>query len=62
MVLYICVAVLGLAITLVGTVMAVYWLIPIGMAVLIGGFFWFARQRQATPVVSNDEDRTVPRG
>ena len=56
MIPYVLLGLLGLAVTLAGTMTEFNWLIPIGMAVIFGAFFWFVRARQVTPIMTKDED------
>jgi cytochrome c-type biogenesis protein CcmH/NrfF len=55
MITYIVLAVIGLAIALVGTTAHINWLIPVGLVILIGAFFWFVRNRQGTPIMTKDD-------
>ena len=55
MVLYVVLALLGLAVTLVGTTTDLTWLIPVGMALIFGAFFWFVRNRQGTPIMTKED-------
>jgi hypothetical protein len=31
------------------------WLIPVGMALIFGAFFWFVRNRQGTPIMTKED-------
>lgn len=42
-------------VTLVGTTTDLNWLIPVGMAVILGAFFWFVRHRQGTPIMTEED-------
>jgi hypothetical protein len=55
MLLYVLLAVTGLAIALVGTTADLPPLIVLGLVILIGSFFWFVRARQGTPIMTKDE-------
>jgi hypothetical protein len=55
MIVYVLVALAGLAIALVGSTTDLNWLLPVGLAIIIGGFFWFVRHRQGTPVKTKDD-------
>ncbi len=55
MITYILLALVGLAIALVGTTAHINWLIPIGLVILLGAFFWFVRHRQATPIMTRED-------
>ncbi|HEX2046799.1 MAG TPA: hypothetical protein VHF27_03485 [Acidimicrobiales bacterium] len=55
MIPYLLLGLLGLAVTLVGTSAEVYWLIPVGMAVIFASFFWFVRGRQGTPIMTKED-------
>jgi hypothetical protein len=54
MVLYVLLGLFGLALTLLGTMTDLFWLIPVGMAVIFGAFFWFVRSRQGTPIMTKE--------
>ena len=55
MVIYVLLALAGLAIALVGTTAGPSWLIVIGLGLLIGAFFWFVRARQGTPIMTKED-------
>ncbi len=55
MITYVLLALVGLAIALVGTTTERSWLIPVGLAVLLGAFFWFVRGRQGTPIMTKED-------
>lgn len=55
MIIYILLALAGLAVTLVGTTAQVNWLIVLGLLILLGSFFWFVRARQDTPIMTNED-------
>ncbi len=55
MIPYLLLGLLGLAVTLAGTTTDLRWLIPIGMAVIFGAFFWFVRGRQGTPIMTKED-------
>ena len=55
MITYVLLALIGLAIALVGTTTERSWLIPVGLAVLLGAFFWFVRGRQGTPIMTKED-------
>ncbi len=55
MIPYLLLGLLGLAVTLVGTLTDLYWLIPLGMAVIFGAFFWLVRGRQGTPIMTKED-------
>ncbi len=55
MALYLLLGLLGLAVTLVGTMTDLTWLIPVGLAVILGAFFWFVRGRQGTPIMTKED-------
>ena len=52
---YVVLALAGLAVALVGTTTDRSWLIPIGLAILLGAFFWFVRARQGTPIMTKED-------
>ena len=54
MIPYVLLGLLGLAVTLLGTMTDLNWLIPVGMAVIFGAFFWFVRARQGTPIMTKE--------
>jgi hypothetical protein len=58
MITYLLLGLLGVAVTLVGTTAPVYWLIPVGGAIIFGAFFWFVRARQGTPIMTKEEGTT----
>ncbi len=55
MIPYVLLGLLGLVVTLVGTTTDLNWLIPVGMAVIFGAFFWFVRGRQGTPIMTKED-------
>ncbi len=55
MITYAVLALVGLAITLAGTLTDRLWLVPVGMAVIFGAFFWFVRGRQGTPIMTKED-------
>ena len=55
MITYVLLAVVGLAIALVGAMTGLTWLMPVGLVLLIGAFFWFVRARQGTPVMTKED-------
>ncbi len=54
MITYIVLGLLGMAVTVVGTTTKAWGLIPVGVALIIGAFFWFVRARQRTPIYTKD--------
>lgn len=52
MITYVLLALVGLAVALVGTTAHLNWLIVVGLAILLGSFFWFVRARQGTPIMT----------
>lgn len=54
MVTYIVLGLLGTAVTLGGIMTEAWALIPLGVALIIGAFFWFVRNRQRTPIYTKD--------
>ncbi len=54
MLTYLVLGILGVAVGLIGTTAKVYWLIPVGLAMIIGAFFWFVRARQGTPIMTKE--------
>ncbi len=55
MITYLVLALVGLAIALVGTTTGPFWLVPVGLVVLLGAFFWFVRGRQGTPIMTKED-------
>ncbi len=55
MITYVLLALVGLAIALVGTTNRIGWLIVLGLAILLGSFFWFVRGRQGTPIMTKED-------
>ncbi len=55
MITYVVLALAGLAVALVGTTTGLNWLVPIGLAILLGAFFWFVRARQGTPIMTKED-------
>ena len=55
MVTYVLLALVGLALALVGTTAHLNWLIVLGLVVLLGAFFWFVRARQGTPILTKED-------
>ncbi len=55
MITYVLLAVVGLGLALVGTTAHINWLIPVGLVILLGSFFWFVRARQGTPIMTKEE-------
>ena len=55
MITYVLLALAGLAIALVGTTNRIAWLIVLGLAILLGSFFWLVRGRQGTPIMTKED-------
>ncbi|MDQ4070716.1 MAG: LPXTG cell wall anchor domain-containing protein [Actinomycetota bacterium] len=55
MITYVLIALVGLVIALVGTTTETTWLVPVGLVILIGGFFWLVRSRQGTPIMTKED-------
>lgn len=55
MITYVLLALVGLAVAMVGTTAEIYPLIPLGLAILLGSFFWFVRHRQGTPIMTKED-------
>jgi hypothetical protein len=54
MISYLLLGLLGLAVTLVGIMADITWLVPVGVATIFGAFFWFVRGRQGTPIMTKE--------
>ena len=55
MIPYLLLGFVGVAITLTGTTTDLTWLIPVGMVIIFGAFFWFVRGRQGTPIMTKED-------
>ncbi len=55
MIPYVLIALVGLAIALVGTTNEIGWLVAVGLVILLGGFFWLVRGRQGTPIMTKED-------
>lgn len=58
---YIIVGIVGMAVALFGIVQTLYWVVAIGMALILGAFLWFARSGQGSPAPAKEDDDSLTR-